>query len=330
MRRDLDLGLLRAFIAVVETGSVTGAARQLNRTQAAVSLQVKRLEETLGQSLFDREHKRLTLAPSGERLLGHAQRLVAMNDDLYDRMVTPAFEGEVRLGVPVDIIVTYVPPILRRFAATWPGVRVSLVAKNSHDLLEDLANGEIDLTLTTDLQGSTSSETLQTDELVWVGAPGGGAHRQSPLPIAIGGKNCRFRPVTIEAIRNTGRDWRIVLQVANQDAVNATIAAGLCVGALLRETVPTTLEILGQRAGLPDLPSFHINLHMPSTGGSDIARELARHIRAEFAARAEIAGQPWGHRAGPISRKSGKQSRRHSALPRRARNGKRAARAGAR
>lgn len=304
MRRDLDLGLLRAFIAVVETGSVTGAARHLNRTQAAVSLQVKRLEETLGQPLFDREHKRLTLAPSGELLLGHAQRLVAMNDDLYDRMVTPAFEGEVRLGVPVDIIVTYVPPILRRFASTWPGVRVSLVAKNSHDLLEDLANGELDLTLTTDLPNGAALETLKTDALVWVGAPGGGAHRQSPLPIAIGGKNCRFRPVTIEAIRKAGRDWRIVLQVPNQDAVNATIAAGLCVGALLRETVPANLEILGPRSGLPELPSFDINLHMPSTGGSDIARELARHIRAEFATRAEIAGQSWGPKTATTARKS--------------------------
>ncbi|MFM9943314.1 MAG: LysR family transcriptional regulator [Hyphomicrobiaceae bacterium] len=293
MHRDLDLTLLRAFLAVVETGSVTAAARLLNRTQSAVSLQLKRLEESLEQPLFEREHKRLTLAASGERLLGHAQRLIAMNDDMWSRMTTPSFEGEVRLGVPVDIIVTYVPPILRRFAATWPGVRVSLVAKNSHDLLEDLANGELDLSITTDLEAQGHCEVLKTDDLVWVSAPGGSAHRRTPLPIAIGGKTCRFRPVIIEAVRTLGRDWRIVLEVANQDAVNATVAAGLCVGALLRETVPEALEVLGPDAGLPDLPAFKINLHLPRTGGSDIALELARHIRAEFASRAEIAGHIW-------------------------------------
>lgn len=293
MHRDLDLTLLRAFLAVVETGSVTAAARLLNRTQSAVSLQLKRLEDSLEQPLFEREHKRLTLAPSGERLVGHAQRLIAMNDEMWNRMVAPSFEGEVRLGVPVDIIVTYVPQILRRFAGTWPGVRVSLVAKNSYDLLEDLAKGDIDLTITTDLESIDRCEVLKTDDLVWVGAPGGSAHKRSPLPIAVGGKNCRFRPVIIEAVRAMGRDWRIVLQVANQDAVNATITAGLSVGAMLRESVPTNLEVLAAGAGLPELPAFKINLHMPVTGGSDIARELARHIRAEFAVRAEISGRSW-------------------------------------
>ncbi len=313
MHRDLDLTLLRAFLAVVETGSVTAAARLLNRTQSAVSLQLKRLEDSLEQPLFEREHKRLTLAPSGERLMGHAQRLIAMNDEMWSRMTTPSFEGEVRLGVPVDIIITYVPQILRRFAGTWPGVRVSLVAKNSHDLLGDLANGEIDLTITTDLDSMDRCEVLKTDDLVWVGAPGGSAHKRTPLPIAIGGKNCRFRPVIIDSVRAMGKDWRIVLQVPNQDAVNATIAAGLCVGALLRESVPSTLEVLGLEAGLPELPAFKINLHMPPTGGSDIARELARHIRAEFAVRAEISGRSWPE---PRERRSATAIRRQA--PRRA------------
>lgn len=292
MHRDLDISLLRAFLAVVETGSVTAAARLLNRTQAAVSLQLKRLEDGLGQPLFEREHKRLTLAISGERLLGLARRVIALNDEMWERMHTPSFEGEVRLGVPVDIISTYMPPILRRFNAMFPGVQVSLVAKNSHDLIEDLAGGGIDLTLTTDRDAVGRCEVLMTDDLVWVGAPGGDAHRRTPLPIAVGGKNCRFRPVVMEALRSAGRDWRILLQVANQDAVNATVAAGLSVTALLRETVPPNLEVLGPSSGLPPLPAFKVNLFLPATGGSDIARELARHIRAEFATRSERANAP--------------------------------------
>ena len=141
MRRDLDIALLRAFVAIVDTGSVTGAARLLNRTQAAVSLQLKRLEDQLGQPLFERVHKRLILAAAGEQLLGSAQRLIAMNDDIWGQMTTPSFQGEVRLGVPVDLISTYIPQILRRFRSAWPRVHVSLVCRNSQELLEDDAAG---------------------------------------------------------------------------------------------------------------------------------------------------------------------------------------------
>lgn len=291
MTRDLDLSLLRAFAAVVETGGVTSAARMLNRTQAAVSLQIRRLEEALGQALFEREHKRLVLAPAGELLLGQAQRLIAMNDEVIERMSKPAFDGEVRLGIPVDLIVTYAAPILRRFNTTWPHVRVSLVASNSHELLEDLDARRIDVALTTDREigRGRRSETLATDDLVWIGASGGSAHRRSPLPVAIGGKTCRFRPVALEALRRASRDWRIFIEVANQDAVNATVAAGVSIAVLLRETVPAGLDVLGDAEGLPLLPAFDINLHLPRKA-TDTAEELARHIRAEFASRGALAG----------------------------------------
>lgn len=291
MRRDLDLTILRAFLAVVETGSVTGAARLLNRTQAAVSLQIKRLEDTLGQPLFERGHKRLSLAPAGEQLIGFAQRLVAMNDEVMETMTTPSFEGEVRLGLPVDLIVTYAAPILRRFNAKWPGVRVSLMASNSQELVEDLQHGRVDLALTTDLDPPSHAETLKRDDLVWVGAPGGSAHRRTPLPIAIGGRSCRFRPVLLDALRRAGIEWRVVLEVANQDAVNATIAAGISVSVMLRETVPAALDVIAGDSGLPPLPSFALNLRLPPAGTNELAEEMARHIRAEFAARASLRGE---------------------------------------
>jgi DNA-binding transcriptional LysR family regulator len=285
MRRDLDIALLRAFVAVVDTGSVTSAARLLNRTQAAVSLQLKRLEQMLGQPLFERVHKRLVLAPPGEQLLGSAQRLISLNDDIWGNMTTPSFQGEVRLGVPVDLISTYIPQILRRFNSAWPRVRVSLVCRNSQELLEDLDAGKVDVTLTTDITCQGHCETLRWDKLVWVGAPGGEAHARTPLPIAIGSKTCRFRPVGLQALRDAGRAWQVILEVSNQDAVLATIASDSCVGILLRDCIPEGLEILGPGCGLPELPDFAINLWLPKAGAGEIAEELARHVRAEFAAR---------------------------------------------
>ena len=160
MARDIDIALLRAFTSVVETGSVTGAARLLGRTQAAVSLQIKRLEEQLGSELFVREHRRFALTGAGERLLAGAQRMVADNDQLWNAMTTPVFKGKVKLGVPMDILPTYIPPVLRRFNQAWPEVEVSVECRNSMDLLEALDRGEVDVTLTTDTEAHSNGTRL--------------------------------------------------------------------------------------------------------------------------------------------------------------------------
>ena len=131
MPRNLDVAPVRAFLAVVDSGGVTSAASLLGLSQAAVSQQIKRLEEALGCRLFERQGRRLVLGPAGERLLARARRLVAQNDELVSAMRAPAFEGEVRFGVPYDIIASFVPPILRRFAKAQPRVRVSLVCEVS-------------------------------------------------------------------------------------------------------------------------------------------------------------------------------------------------------
>ena len=301
MSRDIDIGLLRAFTSVVDTGSVTAAARLLNRTQAAVSLQIKRLEDMLGLPLFQREHRRLKLAPAGERLLANAQRLVALNDAVFGQMTTREFEGEVRFGVPTDIVATYIPPVLRRFNTAWPRVRVTLRLGNSHHLLDAYERGEIDLTLTTDQSSDKRAETLRIDRLVWVGAPNGRAHTLEPLPLVIGDPSCRFRPAVLDALRNSGRDWRMVLEVSNQVAQDATVSAGIAVSAALRDSVANSLVILGPDSGLPPLTEFMINMHTPLIGTHPIADALASHIRAEFKQRfgAELAPKTARIRARP-------------------------------
>ena len=285
MPRDIDISLLRAFVAVTETGSVTAAARFLNRTQAAVSQQIKRLEELFGVELFAREHKRLTLAPDGERLLVQAHKILRHNDETWGMMTTPNYKGEVRLGVPMDIVARYTPPILRRFNSAWPHVHVSLQAGNSFELLQELDAGEIDLTLATDLAPIRDCETLRQDKLVWVGAPDTAAHLERPIPISLGGRSCRFRPVVIEALASAAIDWRIVLEVTNQEAVNATVVAGLAVTAMLSDNIPDSLMALPPSCNLPPLPEFGINLYLPKSGASELGHAMAHHIRADFAAR---------------------------------------------
>ncbi|MCL4767976.1 MAG: LysR family transcriptional regulator [Hyphomicrobiaceae bacterium] len=278
MPRDIDIALLRAFLAVVETGGVTNAARILNRTQAAVSLQIKRLEELFGTELFQRERKRFSLSPAGERLFGSAQRLVALNDATWGAMTTPQFEGEVRLGVPPDIVTSLVPPVLQRFSQSWPRINVSLVCKASTSLMQDLADRKVDLIMTTEISCGPMGEALLTDRLVWVGGPGSDAHLQRPLPVSLGTKLCLFRPEVIKALHAAQIDWRPVSQDCNMEPVYATLKAGLAVAPLMRTAVPEYLEILCADAGLPPLPDFMVNLYLPASA-SEIARELARHIR---------------------------------------------------
>lgn len=287
--RDIDIALLRAFAAVVETGSVTSAARLLNRTQAAVSLQIKRLEDLLGVELFARTHKKLRLAAAGERLLAHAQRMVALNDEVWQAMTTPAFKGQVRLGVPMDIVATYIPSILRRFNQAWPKVEVTVECRNSHDLFVALEAGQVDLTLTTDEldrdPAALRCETLRTDALVWIGAPGGRAYKQLPTPLAVGSPTCRFRPVALDALRRIGRDWRLVSEVANDVAQKSLVLADIAVSVDLMTSMQSNLIVLGSESGLPPLPSFAINLSLPASRTNDIAEELARHVRTDFAIR---------------------------------------------
>jgi DNA-binding transcriptional LysR family regulator len=284
MRKDLDIALLRAFLAVVESGGVTRAAAALGVSQAAASQQIKRLEEALDCRLFERTGRRLVLAPAGERLLAQARRLIAMNDDVWSSMRTPSFEGEVRLGVPYDIIGSFVPPILRRFAKAQPRVRVSLVCEDSKVVREQLRSGGVDLALTTETECGRHGETLRTDRLVWVGVPGGDAHLKDPLPVSLGAPTCVFRPVAVEALGKMRRDWRAVCEVSRLEPVYAVLEAGLAVAPLLRSSVPERFDILGREARLPSLPEFRINLYAPP-GLSAAARDLADHVRASFSVR---------------------------------------------
>jgi DNA-binding transcriptional LysR family regulator len=282
MRRDIDIPLLRAFVAVVETGSVTGAAALLNLTQAAVSQQLKRLEDLLGIELFERHHKRLSLKPAGERLMAHANKLIALNDEVWSTMSAPAYEGEVRLGVPHDIVGPYLPPILKRFDKAWPRVRVSMECMTTSVLLDMLKHGQVDITLTTEQRCRPNGETLMEDDLVWTGARNGTAHLRDPLPLSIGGATCEFRASALKSVRDSGRDWRPVCEVSNMEALFASIRADLSIGAFLRGTIPDFLQEV-EDSKLAPMPKFLVNMYLPAARQTDIAVELARTIRQEFA-----------------------------------------------
>ena len=211
MIRNLDLTALRSFTAVADAGGVTRAAAQLNLTQSAVSMQLKRLEEQLGLALLDRSARTIALTPQGEQLLAYARRLLALNDEAWGRLTHPAFEGSLDFGVPHDIIYPYVPGVLQGFAAAYPRVKLQLHSLYTSGLKELLARGEMDLILTTEAGVDAGGETLNREPLVWAGAPGGQAWRQRPLRYASCG-HCVFKRPALEALEAAGIPWELAVE----------------------------------------------------------------------------------------------------------------------
>ena len=287
--RNLDTSLLRAFLVVADTGSMTTAAVTLHLTQAAVSQQIKRLEETFDCQLFARDRRGLKLTNAGERLLGKAKRMLALNDDIWSDMVTPTFQGQVTLGIPYDLVDAFLPPILKSFASAYPQVEIALTCLNSPRLLDHLAAGDVDLAVVEEPlaphAGSSQGECLSTDRLVWIGAKHGEARLRRPLPVSFCSESCAFRAPMLESLQNSGLRWRTVSERGNLEVVSATVKTDLAVSALLASTLPPDVDVLGAETGLPELPRFAINLHLPPAGSSVAALGLAEHLREGFLGR---------------------------------------------
>jgi len=289
MARDIDLTLIRTFVSVAETGNMTVTGRYLNLTQAAVSQHIKRLEELFGAELFDRRQRKLVLTSDGERLVSRAERILAQSDQIWNLMTAPGFEGQVRVGVPYDVVAAFMPPVLRSFANAWPRVELKLVCGNSPRLRQMLDEGELDLTLAKEPVPGLPGEQLMSDRLVWVGAQRGRAHEQAPLSVSLCDEHCAFRDSAARALDAAGRDWRFSCVAGDLAALSAIVEADLAIAAMLSRAVPDNLAVLGPESGLPPLPNFFVNLYLAPANTSPIAQELARHIFQNFAARYPVA-----------------------------------------
>jgi DNA-binding transcriptional LysR family regulator len=279
MNKNLDVTLLRTFVAAADHGSMTVVSNVLHMTQSAVSQQIKRLEDMLGCTLFEREKRGLRLTEPGEKLLANARRLLVLNDAIWVEMTERRVEGSVRLGLPYDLVGAGLLPLMKSYTERFPDVDISLVCASSPELKQKLADGAIDLCVIEEPINSSGGECLAIERLVWVGAKGGSAHRKTPLPVSMVTDTCAFRPSVFAALGEEGRRWRTVFENGNIEATTATVRTDLAVTAWLASTVPADLDILGAADGLPELPSFAINLHMAEKGANAAVDELARHIR---------------------------------------------------
>ncbi len=279
MSRNLDMTLLRSFVAVMDTAGITAAANVLNLTQGAVSQQIRRLEDQFGFPLFRRVQRRLKPTADAERLLPMVRRLLGQNDEIWAEVTGGAVSGRVRFGVPYDLVGTILAPVIKGFAEARPQVEIALTCAASPVLAERLAAGEIDLAVIEVPEGAGEGEILSVERLVWAGARGGTAHLKRPLPVSMVADSCAFRPAVLAALAAAGLSWRTVFENGNIEATTAPVRTDLAVTAWLASTVPADLAILGAEAGLPALPNFAVNLHLPARDVGPAVREFARLVR---------------------------------------------------
>ena len=247
----LDIDQLRTFIAIAETGSFTKAAEVVNKTQSAVSMQMKRLEERLERAMFTRDGRASKLTEDGQRLLDFARRIVKLNVETIAAFSDDALSGRVRLGVPDDYADRYLPEIMARFSRAYPGVELTVLCLPSVDLLERIDANEIDLAIVTNCESKRASETFRRERLLWVTSNRHATHTEERLPLALGRPSCIWRHTAIERLESVGRAYRLLYSSSNAGAVAAAVLAGLAVSVLPESGLRPGMRVLDQRRRFP-------------------------------------------------------------------------------
>ncbi|MEM9250225.1 MAG: LysR family transcriptional regulator [Pseudomonadota bacterium] len=288
MRRNLDMTALRSFVAVAQTGGVTRAASGLNLTQSAVSMQMKRLEESLGLALFDRSGRGVSLTAEGDQLLSYARRILALNDEVVGRMTAREYEGEITLGVPHDIVYPFIPQVLRRFAADYPRMRVNLLSSWTTNLRDTFARGACAMILTTEEAVEPGGETLVRRPLVWIGAPGGQVWRKRPLRLAFE-RHCVFRTAALRQLEQAATTWEMAVESDSGRTIEATVSADMAVTAVLEGSEPPQTEAVPHGGALPDLRTYCINLYVSDLAQGPAEQALADLIRHVYRGEKRLA-----------------------------------------
>ncbi|KOR17542.1 LysR family transcriptional regulator, partial [Burkholderia cenocepacia] len=179
----LDHDVLATVVAVAETGNMTRAAEAVNRSQSAVSMQIKSLEDAIGRPLFVRKPRSIVLTREGEVLLGFARRMLALRDEAWAAVVRPEVTGKVVIGVPDDYASSLLPSVLKKFSATYPKVEIQVMGLPSSALAPLIKEGTVDLVCGTRIKG-LSGDFIRHEPMAWAAMTNGPrVWEERPLPI---------------------------------------------------------------------------------------------------------------------------------------------------
>jgi DNA-binding transcriptional LysR family regulator len=292
MLPNLDVDQLKTFLAIADTGSFTRAAEDVNKTQSAVSMQMKRLEEQLGRPLFAKDGRGVRFTADGDRLVEYARRIVAISDEAVSAFTRPDITGTIRFGTPDDYAEYFLPEILARFSRTHPLVTVDVECVSSLVLKERIANGELDLSIISTGGKTPTGEVIRREPLVWATSARHNTHLLETLPVAVASMGCAWRRLAEDGLAKMGRKFRVAYTSPNSAAINAAVLQGLAVGAMPEMCLRPGMRLLGEGDGFPSLGHFDIGLIRKSGRPVAAVEALARHVKEGLAtARYAIAAE---------------------------------------
>lgn len=274
--------LLRAFVEIVENGSFTLAARRVHRTQAAVSMQIKRLESALCCRLFERSGRGVRLTAEGEAFYDHARRILRSYSEALAAFSDRQITGEIAIGLPDDLALSHLPTIIQRCCARFPAVRISVVSEPSRRLLGYLAEGSIDIALVTEGEGAAAGVLLRRSRPIWVCGARSHVYDRNPVPLAIFHTGDIFRRSAIERLEALGRTAQVCISSASFAGVRAAVQAGVSVAVVFPENVESGWRILGSEDGYPDLPELGVllvQLDRTSVLTQEVSAEIVRYFQ---------------------------------------------------
>lgn len=257
---DLELDLLRAFVAVAETGSFTAAADVVHRSQSAVSQKVLRLEEILGRRVFDRTSRTLGLTPDGERLLVAARQMLEFNDRIMRTWREPAASGTLRLGVSEDFIPGQLPKLLARFSRLYPDLHIDLKTGLSCSLLEAYDGDRLDAVIAKRSGSNSRGRVIWREPLVWLASADYQLDFTRPARLVMLAPPCSYRDMMIAALDTVRREWVAACTASSLMGVQAAVAGGLGVTLLGRSFVQEGMQILRAPELWPALPMTEVTV----------------------------------------------------------------------
>lgn len=278
MAAPLDLDQLQTFITIVDKGSFTRAADEVHRTQSAVSMQMRRLEDRIGKALFEKDGRVNKLTEEGERLLTYARRMLHLNRETLAAFDDNALEGTIRIGMPDDYADRFLPEIMARFSRSNPRVELSVICEPTVNLTDLIRRGNLDLAVVTQCEDTRPVEIVRNEPLLWVSSASHMIHEQEVLPMAFGRPNCQWRRTASEMLDATNRKYRILFTSWSATVITAAVLSGLAVSVLPECALRPGMRVLGEADGFGALPDCKIGILRGHSSRPEIVDAIARHI----------------------------------------------------
>lgn len=272
----VDTLQLKSFVAIAETGTFGRAAATVNRTQSALSLQIKKLEEQLGCALFDRTGRKVTLTPQGEIFLGYAKRIIQLQWEAFSRLREPDVEGEIRFGTPEDFATHYLPDVLASFRQHHPRVQLNVACDLTLNLIDGFHQGKYDVILAKrDPQRVKGGTKVWREPLVWAAADG--YQPEERLSLVLSPQPCIYRARALAALDRAKRSWHISYTSPSLAGTLAAVKAGLGITVLPAHMIPAGIHPIRKETKLPHLADAEVAL-MKKHELSKVAVMFAEHI----------------------------------------------------